>query len=167
MENPPLLLLTWLGRLVGVLTLVPVLGLATLGVLYSSPESVGAAAGAEPAFYCGTSEMPSSWAAVWDLPGRLVFEANCQQCHALQEVVVGPALAGATARVPPKLWTAVLYADPQHQLRRSRYYRRLRAQYGNQSFHTDFKFDYAAPARRDLVAYLDSASVIVQPLGLD
>ncbi|UPL50379.1 c-type cytochrome [Hymenobacter sublimis] len=40
------------------------------------------------------------------MAGTALFESNCAQCHAINEVVVGPALAGLSKRRPLSWITA-------------------------------------------------------------
>ena len=142
MENSLPLLLIWLGRLVGALTLVPLIGLVTLAL---APEVV--VQPEEPVAWCGTSAalaidyMPPSIHRV----GEAIFKANCTQCHAMHDVVVGPALKRVTERFPAKLWEPLLNAGTERQLLRSPYFRKLYEQYGRQS-HPTFPF---TPAERD------------------
>ncbi|RFP63505.1 hypothetical protein D0N36_19140 [Hymenobacter lapidiphilus] len=79
--------------------------LATTGVLN---EHAGAALAApEPVPGCGltspttrNASQLSGAEAINFVSGDALFKANCAQCHALNDVVVGPALAGITKRRP-------------------------------------------------------------------
>ena len=60
-------------------------------------------------FYCGVVDQPTVAVRIADLPeaeakvvaaGDALFKGNCAQCHAVNEQVVGPALAGITKRRP-------------------------------------------------------------------
>lgn len=60
-------------------------------------------------FYCGVVDQPTVAVRIADLPeaeakvvtaGDALFKSNCAQCHAVNEQVVGPALAGITKRRP-------------------------------------------------------------------
>lgn len=82
------------------------LGLSATGLVGFSAEEEAIAAQVVPKeFSCATKDLPVD--SITSVPlamsaeeqaGEALFKANCVQCHAINEKVVGPALAGITRR---------------------------------------------------------------------
>lgn len=93
---------------IGILSL-----LFSVSIVATSFAQAGAdsAAGAQPA---AAAAAPAAGGAGGDIAaGEAVFNANCKQCHAFNEVVVGPALAGAVGRWPSEAALAKFIKYPQ------------------------------------------------------
>jgi len=89
-----------------------VLAFFTLG--FSLPSSLWAqdsAAGSPAAAVAPAVSGGGDAAAI--AKGEAVFAANCKQCHAINEVVVGPALKGVTGRWPSEAALANFIKYPQ------------------------------------------------------
>ncbi|UYZ64671.1 c-type cytochrome [Hymenobacter weizhouensis] len=93
---------------VGLALLVCTMGifLLSVGGLLTEPEPADAAKAATSA-YTGVelgskakSKIPSGANPVDVVAGDALFKGNCAQCHAVTEVLVGPALHGITKRRP-------------------------------------------------------------------
>ena len=89
-------------------TLLSAVGLAGFSAV---DETASQVVTGEPGFGCGLVSPPADTGAtdLRKLPaaqaalvaaGDALFKSNCAQCHAVNEVLVGPALAGITKRRP-------------------------------------------------------------------
>jgi mono/diheme cytochrome c family protein len=96
---------------VGMGLIVVLLGLGTLSMagLVSIMPSVSKASAVEDSLvvsHCGNTDSPFEGnndyvaTSAAEKAGEALFRANCAQCHAVNEKVVGPALAGITQRRP-------------------------------------------------------------------
>jgi mono/diheme cytochrome c family protein len=101
---------------VGMALIVVLIGFTLLSAAglagFSAGDAQGAAFQTEAdtvGFACGVIDGPTAAVQLADLPpaeakvvaaGDALFKGNCAQCHAVNEVVVGPALAGITKRRP-------------------------------------------------------------------
>ncbi|MDB5267878.1 MAG: cytochrome [Hymenobacter sp.] len=103
---------------VGMLLIVVLIGFTLLSaaglVGFAAEKSFAAtseAAGDSLSFSCGVVDQPRADVELRlsDLPpaeakiiaaGDALFKGNCAQCHAVNEIIVGPALAGITRRRP-------------------------------------------------------------------
>jgi mono/diheme cytochrome c family protein len=94
---------------VGMALLIILMGFGVLsaaGLVGFAAEEEAIATQAPPEeFGCATKDLPVDYSASVSLTmsaeekaGEALFEANCVQCHAINEKVVGPALAGITRR---------------------------------------------------------------------
>jgi mono/diheme cytochrome c family protein len=95
------------------------LGLSAAGLVGFAAEAETIAAQApDEGFGCATKDAPADSSANVPLAisaeataGEALFKANCVQCHAVNEKVVGPALAGITKRRPAS-WVVAWVRNP-------------------------------------------------------
>jgi mono/diheme cytochrome c family protein len=134
--------------------------LFTLGD-HLTPEPVTAA---EEAGFCGVSDATpdSAMSTLTILPGQdltavaagdALFKGNCAQCHAVNEVVVGPALAGISKRRPMSWITSWVKNSSKMVARGDEYAVKIFNQYQKQQMPS---FQLSDKEISQIVAYIDA-----------
>ena len=115
----------------------------------------------EPAWYCGTMDLPENQVLSLDHPGRLLFDGNCIVCHSLikSTTIVGPSMYGVTEKLEPEIFNLLLSNDPDSILIRTVHYQELKKE-SQIGFHEDEKFQFTETDLRNLKSYIDTITVI-------
>lgn len=89
--------------------------------------------------------------------GKSLFDGNCAQCHALNDVVVGPALAGVTERRSEKWLIPWIKNSGKMVASGDEYAVKIFNQYGQQQMPS---FQLSDQEIRHILAYLEAESGI-------
>ncbi len=133
------------------MALVPIIGIGIVAALRELPVKPVP----EPLALCGNAIMSVPEPPLNPI-GETIFKDICYQCHAINDIAVGPVLKQVSEHFPEQLWEPLLGPDPKKKLLRSPYYRKLSRQYDEQRLHIRFKFDFTATELAAIRKYIDN-----------
>ena len=101
--------------------------------------------------YCGTIDGPTEHLNDTAKQGKLLFQANCASCHAMNKDLTGPALAGVMERLPSKQLMQDILWYPDKTFKKNKYARAVYTKY--KLGHTDFREVLTTEDIEALIAY--------------
>ncbi|GGG41031.1 hypothetical protein GCM10011378_16600 [Hymenobacter glacieicola] len=143
-----------------------VFGLSVSGLLEPEPAPVKVTLASKPdepaTGPASPHQLPAGADAEAVAAGDALFKANCAQCHAINEVVVGPALAGLSRRRPISWITAWVKNSSKMVAHGDEYAVKIFNQYQKQQMPS---FQLSDQEIKAIVAYIESRSYQVSASG--
>ena len=105
-------------------------------------------------FFCGVIDNPIQ-RNERNFVGYPLFKQNCIQCHALDQVVVGPALKNTYKNWTKNQFSFLFKSDSKNRLQKNPRYKRLKKEF-KMTFHEEVKDYFSDSEINQLFSYLDS-----------